>query len=157
MLVFRALNENTQAVNFQAYADALSDLGIFLQAGDAVQQEIKDARFRLDIYGLTASRKYSSSIKDMVCAFDNSLGTAWWLLKLLTDDADLRYQANMPPLRYNTLNFPAIKLALRKAETAAGIETQYLSFTEHLDKMMGFHTAIFSQRLPIGKLFRLRK
>ncbi|SNY79799.1 hypothetical protein [Enterobacter sp. CC120223-11] len=157
MQAFRAVNEEDHPDRISACTTALDELLIALEAGYALQREIKEARFRLSTYGLTVAGRYEPDLTRMSCAFDDALDSSQWLLKLLSDDLRLRYEAKMPPLRYNSLNWSAIKLALRKTETAEGMEKQYQALMEHLSTMADNHTALFSHHPPVGRLFILKK
>lgn len=157
MKAFREQNENNASASLEAYADALNHFRLCLQAGDAALQEIRETRFRLDTYGLTIHHVYAASIDNMVTAYEHALQSAWWLCEVLTKDASLRLQARNPHLSYNSLNWPAITLAVRKTDTAEGVEAQYQNVAEYMDAMVKSHQTVFSPHPPVGKLFCLRK
>ncbi|RJL48700.1 hypothetical protein D5078_02615 [Pectobacterium carotovorum] len=154
---FRVQNTNNATATLAAYIDALNDLGVYLHGADATLQEIRQTQFRLNTYGLTVHRHYASSVALMITAFEHALQSAWWLCELLTKDASLRHKAHTSSLRYNSLNWPALSLAVKKAETAANIEAQYQNVKQYLDAMVAAHDAVFSQHPSVGHLFHYKK
>lgn len=154
---FRVLNTNSTSGSLGTYIEALNDLGVYLHGAEETLQDIRQTQFRLNTYGLTIHRNYASSVAGMTTAFEHALQSAWWLCELLTKDASLRCQAHTPPPRYNSLNWPAITLGVKKAQTAANVETQYLNVTQYLDAMMAAHSAVFNQHPSVGHLFHFKK
>ncbi|ECW3621162.1 hypothetical protein J4I24_004278 [Salmonella enterica] len=154
---FQVQNNDNTTATLTAHIEALNDLAVHLQAASATLQEIRQTQFRLNTYGLTIHRHYAASVANMITAFEHALQSAWWLCELLTKDASLHCQAHTPPPRYNSLNWPAITLGIKKAETAANIEAQHQNVKQYLDAMMTAHDAVFSQHPSVGHLFHYKK
>lgn len=157
MQAYRAQIQSSTSSKIDSYLDTINSLTISLYEAEAVLKEIRETQFRLNTYGLTIHYVYAPSVDDMIKAFELAQASARLLCELLLNDANLRYQANIPPQHYSSLNGLAMALALNKGETAKGAEEQYQNVTEYLANMVESHQIVFSRHPPVGKLFCFRK
>lgn len=154
---FRKYNETKTGEDLFAYTETVNELARNLKTADSVRQTIRKTQFRLNTYGLKAAEPYATNIEAMTTAFDEVRGQGWWFVKLLTEDLTRHYQARKPPLRYWDINYDALILDMKKAQTEETIESLYLLFTGKLEGMVDRHDAIFMRNPAIGDLFIVRK
>lgn len=157
MKAFQKQNETMQGDDLEAYTEAVNELIQHLYTADSVQQSIREIQFRLNTYGLKPAEPYAAKIEAMTTAFEQVQGVGGWLVKHLRENVTRHYRARQPPLRSYDLNYDALILGMRKAETQETIESLYQLFTAVLKEMVDCHDAIFAEKPPIGELFTVRK
>lgn len=157
MKAFRKYNETKTGEALTTYTEAVNELTVQLDTAGSVQQTIREIRFRLNTYGLRAADAYAKKIEAMTTAFDQVQRVGWWMVELLIKDLTRHYRAKKPPLRYGDLNYDALLVGMKKAETEETTESVYKLFADELNLMVACHDAIFTENPAIGELFIVRK
>ncbi|BBJ64727.1 hypothetical protein SAMN05216502_101125 [Citrobacter amalonaticus] len=157
MNAFQKHNETKRGDDLEAYTEAVNELILHLITAESVQQSIREIRFRLNTYGLKPAEPYAAKIEAMSTAFDKVRGVGGWLVNLLTENVTSHYQVRKPSLRNYDVNYEALILDMKKAETQETIESLYKRFTAVQKEMVDCHDAIFAGKPPIGELFTVRK